>query len=83
MHSCSKRISWSYFRMYLERWGINFVDVKHISINQDPKVNFFKQIIYVIKIKPKFNLLLGKLCNKIEKMYRPLFKKISRLSTQI
>ena len=46
--------------------GLN--DINHISINQDPKANIFKKIIYTILKRPSLKMLLGRFQNKQKRL---------------
>tara|TARA_A100001035_G_scaffold234773_1_gene198012 strand:- start:424 stop:2178 length:1755 start_codon:yes stop_codon:yes gene_type:complete len=63
---------WAGFPSEAIKWclsdaGISLESVDHIAINQDPKANLGKKIIYTIKNPPKLNMLLGRFLNRIER----------------
>ncbi len=58
----SESIKWC-----LSEAQIGLEDVEHIAINQDPKANIGKKIIYTIKNPPKLNMLWGRLRNRMER----------------
>ena len=52
----------------LNEAGIKLEDVQHISLNQNPKANFFKKLYYLVKNPPKFEKLLPRLKNSFKRM---------------
>ena len=58
----SESIKWC-----LSEAGIGLEDVEHISINQDPKANLSKKILYTIKNPPKINMLFSRFQNRLER----------------
>jgi carbamoyltransferase len=46
--------------------GLN--DINHISINQDPKANILKKIIYTMLKRPSLKMLLGRFQNKQKRL---------------
>ena len=44
--------------------GISLSDVDHIAVNSDPKANIFKKIIFAIKNRPDFKLIIDRIKNK-------------------
>ena len=59
----SESIKWC-----LSEANINLNDINHISINQDPKANIFKKIIYTILKRPSLKMLLGRFQNKQKRL---------------
>ena len=51
----------------LTKGGISLEDVEHIAVNQDPKANFYKKIMYIIKNPPKLDMLYSRFRNRIER----------------
>ena len=49
----------------LTKGGISLEDVEHIAVNQDPKANFYKKIMYIIKNPPKLDMLYSRFRNRI------------------
>ena len=59
----SESIKWC-----LSEANIGLNDINHISINQDPKANIFKKIIYTILKRPSLKMLLGRFQNKQKRL---------------
>lgn len=47
---------------------ISIAEVDHIAINQDPKANLTKKLIYLFKNPPNLDMLIGRIQNKIERL---------------
>lgn len=60
---------WAGFPSEAIRWclleaGINLEDVQHIALNQDTNANLGKKIMYTLKMRPSFKMLLDRFKNK-------------------
>ncbi len=60
---------WAGFPSEAIRWclldaGINLEDVDHIAINQDPKANLIRKIIFTLTKRPSFKMLMDRFHNK-------------------
>ena len=59
----SESIKWC-----LSEANIGLNDINHISINQDPKANILRKIIYTILKRPSLKMLLGRFQNKQKRL---------------
>lgn len=59
----SESIKWC-----LSEANIGLNDINHISINQDPKANILKKIIYTMLKRPSLKMLLGRFQNKHKRL---------------
>lgn len=60
----------------LKESNLKISDIDHISINIDPKANYFKKILFLIKHRPNLKLILNRLRNK--KKYKSIREIINK-----
>ena len=60
----------------LKESNLKITDIDHISINIDPKANYFKKILFLIKHRPNLKLILNRLRNK--KKYKSIREIINK-----
>jgi len=52
----------------LEEAGVAVSDLDHIAINTDPRANFTKKLLYILKKRPKWSLLKEKLTTRTHRL---------------
>ena len=48
----------------LKKSNLKLSDIHHISINIDPRANYMKKILFLLKYRPNFNLILNRFRKK-------------------
>ena len=63
----------------LQEAGIELDDINHIAINQNPKANLIKKVLYTLSNRPSFQMLFDRYKNKKKtlKYQNSYFKKLS------